>query len=156
MSCSDYDWKAYALGEIDPGARGQAEAHAAACSSCREQLAGFRLTLDAMSTLRGGEIPKRIAFVSDQGFEPRWYQMFLRPSFAAAAVLAAAILVHAVARPSLDPQALQTQIETAVNKAVADTEDRHAQQLREVLVNYEMLQKQNNLMFKQTTGVSHQ
>ena len=156
MSCSNYDWKAYALGEIDAGARIQMEAHAATCISCREELAGLRLTLDAMSTLREEEIPKRIAFVSDKVFEPRWYRMFLRPSFAAAGVLAAAILVHAFARPSLDQQALQTQIETAVNKAVADTEDRHTQQLREVLANYEMLQKQNNLMYIRTTGVSHQ
>jgi anti-sigma factor RsiW len=156
MSCSNYDWKAYALGELDPSARGQAEAHAAACSSCREELAGLRLTLDAMSTLREEEIPKRIAFVSDKVFEPRWYQMFLRPSFAAACVLAAAILVHAFARPSVDQQALQTQIETAVNRAVADTEDRRARQLQEVLANYEELQKQNNLMFIRTTGVSHQ
>jgi anti-sigma factor RsiW len=156
MSCSNCDWKAYALGELDQNSRRQAEAHAATCSSCREELAGLRLTLDAMSTLREEEIPKRIAFVSDKVFEPRWYQMFLRPSFAAAGVLAAAILVHAFARPSLDQQALQTQIETAVNKAVADTEDRHTQQLREVLANYEMLQKQNNLMYIRTTGVSHQ
>jgi hypothetical protein len=156
MSCSNFDWKAYALGELDKNDRRQAEAHAAACVSCREELAGLRLTLDAMSTLREEEIPKRIAFVSDKVFEPRWYQMFRRPSFAAACVLAGAILVHAFARPSLDQQALQARIETAVNKAVADTEDRHTQQLKEVLVNYEMLQKQNNLMFKQTTGVSHQ
>ena len=156
MSCSHFDWKAYTLGELDPGARSKAEAHAAACSSCRDELAGLRLTLDAMSTLREEEIPKRIAFVSDKVFEPRWYQMFLRPSFAAAYVLAAAILVHAFARPALDSPALQARIDTAVNKAVADTEDRHTRQLQEVIANYEMLQKQNNLMFTRTTGVSHQ
>jgi hypothetical protein len=156
MSCSNFDWKAYALGEIDKDNRRQAEAHAATCVSCREELAGLRLTLDAMSTLREEEIPKRIAFVSDKVFEPRWYQMFLRPSFAAACILAAAILVHAFARPPLDQQALQQKIDTAVNKAVADTEDRHTQQLREVLASYEMLEKQNKLMYIQTTGVSHQ
>jgi anti-sigma factor RsiW len=156
MSCSNYDWKAYALGELDKNDRGQAEAHAAACPACREELAGLRLTLDAMSTLREEEIPKRIAFVSDKVFEPRWWQMFLRPSFAAACVLAAAILVHAFTRPSEDPAALQARIDTAVNKAVADTEDRHAKQLQEVLVNYEILQKQNYLTFIRNTGVSHQ
>ncbi len=54
----------------------------------------LRVTLDAMATLREEEVPRRIAFVSDKVFEPRWWQMFLRPSFAAGAVVAAAILVH--------------------------------------------------------------
>jgi hypothetical protein len=156
MSCSNYDWKAYALGELDQSARRQAEAHAAACSPCREELAGLRLTLDAMSTLREEEIPKRIAFVSDKVFEPRWWQMFQRPAFAAACVLAAAILVHAFVRPSVDPATLQARIDTAVTKAVTDTEDRHARQLQEVLANYEELQKQNRMMYIRTTGVSHQ
>jgi len=82
MSCSSYDWKAYALGELDQNNRRQAEAHAVTCSSCREELAGLRLTLDAMSTLREEEIPKRIAFVSDKVFEPRWWQIFRSPAFA--------------------------------------------------------------------------
>jgi len=156
MSCSNYDWKAYALGELDQSARRQAEAHASTCSPCREELAGLRLTLDAMSTLREEEIPKRIAFVSDKVFEPRWWQMFQRPTFAAACVLAAAILVHAFTRPSVDATALQSQIDNAVTKAVTDTEDRHARQLQEVLANYEELQKQNRMMFIRNTGVSHQ
>ena len=84
MSCSNYDWKAYALGELDADGRREAEAHAAACSLCREELASTRLTLDALSTLREEEIPRRIAFVSDKVFEPRWWQVFLQPSFAGA------------------------------------------------------------------------
>jgi len=156
MSCSSYDWKAYALGELDQNNRRQAEAHAVTCSSCREELAGLRLTLDAMSTLREEEIPKRIAFVSDKVFEPRWWQIFRSPAFAGSCVLAAAILVHALARPPVDPAGLQARIDSAVTKAVSDTEDRHARQLQEVLANYEVLQKQNNLMFIRNTGVSHQ
>ena len=42
--------------------------------SCREELARLRLTLDALSTLREEEMPRRIAFVSDKVFEPRWWQ----------------------------------------------------------------------------------
>jgi anti-sigma factor RsiW len=156
MSCTNYDWKAYTLGELDQSDRRQAEAHAATCSSCREEMAGLRLTLDAMSTLREEEIPKRIAFVSDKVFEPRWWQMFRSPSFAAGCVVAAAILVHAFAGPSVDSSALQTRIDSAVNKAVTDTEDRHTKQLQDVLASYEFLQKQNNLMFIRNTGVSHQ
>src|SRR5947209_6147080 len=121
MSCSSYDWKAYAFGELDSSARKQAEAHAATCRSCREELATVRLTLDAMSTLREEEMPRRIAFVSDKVFEPRWWQVFTRPSFAAAAVLAAAILVHAfMVRPVPDAD-LNARIEQTVTKAVADT-----------------------------------
>ena len=104
--------------------------------------------VDAMATLREEELPRRIAFVSDKVFEPRWYEkLFLRPSFAAAAVIAAAILVHAFVRPvgvpvnttaQVDTRAiearvsaevtarLQSEMATAVNaavtKAVADTE----------------------------------
>ena len=86
------DWKSYALGELDARARQEAESHVAACADCQDELAGLRLTLDAMATLRDEELPRRIAFVSDKVFEPRWYQkLFLRPSFAAAGLIAAAI-----------------------------------------------------------------
>ncbi len=150
------DWKSYALGELDARARQEAESHVAACADCQDELAGLRLTLDAMSTLRDEELPRRIAFVSDKVFEPRWYekltQSFLRPSFAAAAVIAAAILVHAFVRPSgvpgapsqaiaqVDTQAIEARVtaevtarlqsemamtvNTAVTKAVAETEKR--------------------------------
>ena len=142
------DWKSYALGELDARARQEAESHVAACADCQDELAGLRVTLDAMATLREEELPRRIAFVSDKVFEPRWYEkLFLRPSFAAAAVIAAAILVHAFVRPvgvpvnttaQVDTRAiearvsaevtarLQSEMATAVNaavsKAVADTE----------------------------------
>jgi anti-sigma factor RsiW len=148
------DWKSYALGELDARARQEAESHVAACADCQDELAGLRVTLDAMATLREEELPRRIAFVSDKVFEPRWYekltQAFLRPSFAAAAVIAAAILVHAFVRPASAPNTvttaqvdtraiearvtaevtarLQTEmaavVDTAVTKAVAETEKR--------------------------------
>src|ERR1019366_8485451 len=100
MSCPSYDLKAYALGELNPNERRETEAHTAACSSCREELATFRLTLDALSTLRDEEVPRRIAFVSDKVFEPRWWRTLFHPSFAAACVIAIAILVHAFVRPA--------------------------------------------------------
>ena len=121
MSCSQYDWKAYALGELNATERGAAEGHAATCGACREELAGLRLTLDAMSTLREEEVPRRIAFVSDKVFEPRWWQTLWNPTFAAACVLAVAILVHASTRPATVTQA---QIDAAVTQAVAQMEDR--------------------------------
>jgi anti-sigma factor RsiW len=137
MSCESYDWKAYALGELDRSARREAEAHADACPACREELAALRLTLDAMSTLREEEIPRRIAFVSDQIFEPRWYTRVFRslwtPNFAAACVIAGAILVHAFARPAApDAAAVNAQIDAAVNRAVAVVEAQHAEQVDRV------------------------
>jgi len=160
------DWKSYALGELDSRARQEAESHVAACADCQDELAGLRVTLDAMATLREEELPRRIAFVSDKVFEPRWYerltQTFLRPSFAAAAVIAAAILVHAFVRPVSAPASAPSQamaqvdtsaiearviaevtarlqgemaaaVNTAVTKAVADTEKRDDQRTAQLL-----------------------
>jgi hypothetical protein len=147
------DWKSYALGELDSRTRQDAENHVAACADCEDELGALRVTLDAMATLREEELPRRIAFVSDKVFEPRWYQkLFLRPSFAAAMVIAAAILVHAFARPvgmpinttaQVDTRAIEarvsaevtarlqsemaTAVSAAVTKAVADTEKREDQ-----------------------------
>jgi len=119
------DWKSYALGELDARARQAAESHVAACADCQDELAGLRVTLDAMATLREEELPRRIAFVSDKVFEPRWYekltQAFLRPSFAAAALIAAAILVHAFVRPvsapASDPSQAVAQVDTSAIEA---------------------------------------
>ena len=140
MSCESYDWKSYALGEMDSSGRREAEAHAAVCPNCREELATLRLTLDTLSTLREEEIPRRIAFVSDQIFEPRWYQRFGRslwsPNFAAACVIAGAILVHAFARPASNDQ-IQAQVEAAVTKAVANVEAENADHIDRVVRAYD-------------------
>lgn len=123
------DWKAYTLGELDADARRQAELHAAGCSDCQEELSGLRLTMDALATMREEEVPRRIAFVSDKVFEPRWWETFLRPSFAAGAVIAAAILVHAFVRPPAAP--LQPQVDTAAIEAriTADVSQRMEAQM---------------------------
>ena len=177
MSCSSYDWKAYALGEVGPGDRHQAEAHAATCPSCREELATLRLTLDALSTLREEEIPRRIAFVSDKVFEPRpwqkWMQGFLRPSFAAASVIAAAILVHAFVRPQppVDTAFLESRIESEVSKRIDAALQRQAQETAKLLAateqrfaeqrqadfatagyNIDLLRKELNTMYALNTG----
>lgn len=124
MNCESYDWKAYALGELDTFPRAEAEAHAAACGNCREELALLRLTLDTLSTLRNEEVPRRIAFVSDKVFEPRWWRRFLNPNFAAACVIAIAILAHAII--------VRTQIEAAV----AQAEAKRAGQTDKILAGY--------------------
>jgi hypothetical protein len=161
------DWKAYALGEMAAPARHEAEAHASSCNFCQDELAGLRLTLDALATLHEEELPRRIGFVSDKVFEPTWWQKwsqtFLRPTFAAGCVIAAAILVHGYMRPVASPNAtssaamdtaaiearvvaqvsaevgqrMQAQMNDAVNsavvKAVAETRLKDQQQTNELL-----------------------
>jgi anti-sigma factor RsiW len=126
MNCSTPqnkpDWKAYALGELSPEDRREAEGHATACETCREELATLRLTLDTLSTLREEEVPRRIAFVSDKVFEPRWWQRFLNPTFASACVLAGAIVFHAAARPSVTEEQIQARIDAAVSRVEAQQE----------------------------------
>jgi anti-sigma factor RsiW len=133
MSCEKYDWKAYALGELAANDTREAESHAATCEGCREEVAHVRLTLDTLSALREEEVPRRIAFVSDKVFEPKWWQAFLRPSFAAALVIAAAILVHGfMMRAAADDGAIQARVDQAVTKAVADVEQRNMDAVRSV------------------------
>ncbi len=88
----------------------------------------MRLTVDTLSALREEEVPRRIAFVSDKVFEPRWWETFLRPTFAAACVIAAAIVMHGyMMRPAaVDAAAIQAQVNQAVTRAVANVERRNA------------------------------
>lgn len=158
MSCSNYDWKAYVLGEMDAAGRREAESHAANCSLCREEMAATRLTLDALSTLREEEVPRRIAFVSDKVFEPKWWQAFLRPSFAGAMAIALAILAHGFfyVHAGVPDAALQAQIHTAVTRAVADSDQRHTQELQQLLSDYDIVSKQNMLMYAKNAGIVRQ
>jgi hypothetical protein len=153
MSCTSCDWKAYALDELALEERRQAEAHAATCEQCRLELAQTRLTLDALSTLREEELPRRIAFVSDKVFEPRWYQRIFNPTFAAACVVAGAILVHAFVRPAATDQA---QIQAAVDKAVAQAELQHERDTENMVAAYQMLNKQFSRMYAMNTGLVRQ
>lgn len=144
MSCklenSKPDWKAYTLGEMDAAERREAEAHAAHCAACQEEVAGLRITLDAMAVLREEELPRRIAFVSDKVFEPTWWQRvaqsFRQPSFAAAGVIAVAILVHAFVRPAGAPVSPAAQVDVAAVEAqvaarvTAQIEERVSQKMQ--------------------------
>jgi anti-sigma factor RsiW len=158
MSCNSYDWKAYALGELPSDDRRQAKTHASTCEGCRGELAHVRLTLDSLSALREEEIPRRIAFVSDKVFEPRWWQTFLRPSFAAALVIALAILAHGfLMRPSaVDNAAIQASVNQAVTKAVADVEQRHAEQMAAMAADYEVAKKYLTSFYVVNTGLVRQ
>ena len=150
MNCSAVDVKAYALGEA--GSPGDA-AHIESCGNCREELERLRATHAALLMLPEEEIPRRIAFVSDKIFEPRWWQRIWRSApamgFASAALLAGAILVHAYARPAaiapapaVDTARIEQRIESevarrvdsrvseAVAKVTADSAERQAKAAR--------------------------
>lgn len=144
MSCyspeSKPDWKAYVLRELGQDAQRQAEAHLAACSTCHEEVATLRLTLDTLSTLREEEMPRRIAFVSDKVFEPRWWQRVFNPTFAAGVLVAVAILIHGSMGTS------QAQVDAAVTKAISQVEARHMQEIRAMYELSEVRNKQVNNM----------
>jgi len=152
VSCGNYDWKAYALGELGRADREEAEAHANSCADCRQELAGLRLTLDALSTLREEEAPRRIAFVSDKVFETRWWQRIWSPTFAGACVIALAVLVHAF----VEPVRVDRKVDEAVAKAVLQIEARYAAQNQYLQADNEILKKENNRMYMEKTGLSHQ
>ena len=111
MSCSPFDLKEYFLRELPSPQRVQVEAHVNHCPPCREELERLQLTEAALFSLRDEEIPQRIAFVSDQIFEPspvrRWLSGFwgstARLGFASAAMLSASIFYFAATRPAPAP-----------------------------------------------------
>jgi anti-sigma factor RsiW len=111
MSCSPFDLRDYFFEELsDPHRQRQVEAHVKTCAPCREELDRLRITGAALRSLAEEEIPQRIAFVSDQIFEPspwrRWLAAFwnsgARLGFASAAMLSASLVVFAL-RPAPAP-----------------------------------------------------
>ena len=76
--------------------------------------------------------------------------------FAAACVIAVAILVHAFVRTGGDSSAIQAQVNTAVTKAVAQVEARHEQEVAEMVGAYDLLNKQFRQVYRQISGVSLQ
>lgn len=103
------DLKDYVFGELSAAERRTVEAACAADPALREELARLQVTQSALFSLREEELPRRIAFVSDKVFEPKWWQVWLnsgpRMAFASAALLAAAIVFHGTAGPSAAPSA---------------------------------------------------
>jgi anti-sigma factor RsiW len=165
MSCSPFDLKDYFLQELPSPERVQVEAHVNHCPACREELERLQLTGAALFSLRDEEIPQRIAFVSDQIFEPsplrRWLSGFwgstARLGFASALMLSASIFYFAATRPAPapgavatrspavptmaavtpTPQEVQQQIEQAVSKAVAEVEARQSEKNKQLVADFE-------------------
>ena len=162
MSCSPFDLKEYFLRELPSPQQVQVEAHVNNCFTCREELERLQLTEAALLSLRDEEIPQRIAFVSDQIFEPspvrRWFSGFwgstARLGFASALMLSASIFYFAATRPapapvltavptiaavspSPTPQQIQAQIDQAVAQAVAVVEARQAETNKQLVADFE-------------------
>ncbi len=140
MSC-ETDLKAYVVGEVTRQERAVVEDHVRGCQSCREELDRLNLTRSMLASLEDEEIPRRIAFVSDRVFEPRWWQTMWRSGpvmgFASASVLAAAILVHGFearpAGPSVDQAQIEQRVNVAVTKAVAAAQAEQSAEFAKVL-----------------------
>jgi anti-sigma factor RsiW len=151
MSCSPNAVKDLLFGELEAGDAGRVKEHLQQCSRCREEFERLQFTQTALHSLREEELPRRIAFVSDSVFEPRWWQKLWnsgpRLGFASAAMLAGAIMVHAFVRPA--PAIVATpdsaviearvtaevsrRIEPAVRAAVAEAEARQAKRADELV-----------------------
>ena len=127
MSCSSFDLKGYFLGELPEPDRRQVESHLAACTPCRDELGALDFTRAALLSVADEEPPRRIAFVSDKVFEPRWWQRLWnsgpRLVFAASAVLATAIVAHGYlvrpSAPAVQATASTSAIEAEVRKRLA-------------------------------------
>lgn len=132
MSCpQNIDWKAYALGELPADDKRSAGMHLNSCELCQDEFSGVQTTLAALSTLREEEVPRRIAFVSDKVFEPRWWQRLFTPTFASACLLAGAIVFHAASSRNNEAE-IQAQIDKAVNQRVEVMQVRMEQDKREM------------------------
>jgi anti-sigma factor RsiW len=153
--------KDYFLQELPSPERVQVEAHVNHCPACREELERLQLTGAALFSLRDEEIPQRIAFVSDQIFEPsplrRWFSGFwgstARLAFASALMLSVSIFYFAATRPARapdrtvvastmaaatpTPQDVQQQIQQAVSKAVAEVEARQSEKNKQLVADFE-------------------
>jgi len=143
MSCSPFDLRDYFLKEL-PGPEGkQVEVHIKTCGACREELDRLRMTEAALVSLRDEEMPQRLAFVSDKIFEPspwrRAWAVFwgssARLGFASAAMLSAALVIYTVAGAPVRggrAEALTSQVQAAVDRAVAASEAKLEQRIAAV------------------------
>jgi hypothetical protein len=150
MNCPEIDLKGYLLKELTPAQACATQAHLAGCAACREEFDRLSLTITALRAAPEEEMPRRIGFVSDKVFEPRWWQAWLnsgpRMALVSSLLLAVAILAHGVLRPApfagpapaLDAAAIEARVqremrlrlEDAVKKAVAETEARQAEKIQ--------------------------
>lgn len=149
MNCAPFDLKDYFFGELNLEDRKAVERHLVSCQACRTEVDLLGLTRSAVLCMREEEPPRRIAFVSDKVFEPRWWQKIFSSGpqlgFASAAILAAAIVFHAVHQPApaapavaqVDQKVIQAEVDrrvqAIVTQVVADSEARTTDQILQVV-----------------------
>lgn len=138
--------KDYVFGELEAAERRAVEAAAASDPVLRDELARLQVTQSALFSLREEELPRRIAFVSDKVFAPKWWQVWLnsgpRMGFASAVLLAAAIFYHGTAAPAATPapappaidqaqfeQRVREEVSRILPAALAEAERQHRTQL---------------------------
>jgi len=156
--------KDYVFGELSAAERRAVETAAEADGVLREELARLQITQSALFSLREEELPRRIAFVSDKVFEPKWWQVWMnsgpRMGFASAALLAAAIVVQGfagdskpAAAPAFDQARFERRISEEVTRALPvaleQAEKRHRMQLataiKEADGRYQQLRQEDQL-----------
>ncbi len=150
MNCPQDDLKNYLFGELPESERLAIGKHLDLCSDCRQEVERLRLTETALHRLPLEEPPHRIAFVSDKIFEPRgwgWlWNSAPRMGFVSAMVLAAAILVHALVRPSPAPSAEQM---AAMEARVRAEVIRNVQtELTPVMEDFQVLQRRAAVIYR--------
>ncbi|HEY3776546.1 MAG TPA: zf-HC2 domain-containing protein [Rhizomicrobium sp.] len=127
----------FAFDELPADQRREMEQHIRACGDCALEFDRLRMTTAALRILPDREISRRIAFVSDEVFQPsiwaRFWSSGARLGFASACVLAAAILVSAwhvsaVYKPGpvqaiaqISPAASADQIHASIARAISQT-----------------------------------
>jgi arsenate reductase-like glutaredoxin family protein len=160
------DIRDYAMGEGSAAERQAFAAELAKSAGLREELQRYEFTLTALQSIPEEEIPRRIAFVSDPVFAPKWWQRFFAVpqwGFASAAVLGAAILGHGWMMRPVNPVGLVAQapvvreagiskeeLKAVVAQAVAEAESRQRETLRVALSEAEKKHQEERQMMAVT------
>lgn len=115
--------QAYMLGELPPGKRKEMEQWLQANPEAALEAERLGVVVNALQRLPEEEPPRRIAFVSDKVFEPKWYERLWasgpRAAFASAALLAVSIVAHGVVTA---PKSAPAQVVAAVPQEVITRE----------------------------------
>ncbi len=186
MSCSPFDLRDYIFGELDSAQARSVEMHGRQCAACADELARLRFTETALFSLRDEEMPRRIAFVSDQVITPHiwearwwhaWWNSAPRLGFASAAMLSMAILAHGVInRPvasvasvspaptvvtaQVDQSVIDQKVAVAVARAVASLETqqqtRLASTVQQVEKRYSALRQEDLMTLEASFNIYNQ
>jgi anti-sigma factor RsiW len=168
MNCSPESVKEYFLGEMPAAERGRFAEHAQSCRVCREELNRLEIARAALVSVPDEEPPRRIAFVSDKVFEPRWWQRLwiATPRFGMAAI-AVAILVHAFTRPapvvtppapaqvvqSVDMNAVEARIQQEVARRLPEEREKLVRMIADVEKRIDSRRREDMLFVEENVDV---